>query len=265
MVPLLQDKPLFIPDLPGYGLSAPADKHDKVNIGLLLIKALSETVGDVDYQPIVLVGHDRGARVAHALHVFLGNDEVNGFNIIGLSLLDIVPTLAQWQVGDSAAAQVGYFHWSFLANVSLAIPMLAAYGGGRWATDMINRWAGTNAEGLEKLKSGNALEVYRDFFDQESIIEASCRDYEAGAFADVDAETEAINSKRLISVPLLLIYSQAFLPKRAKVPIAEVWGLPWSGPGLITDNPIGNGIGHFVAEEEPQATADALLKWLSKL
>lgn len=226
----------------------------------------NENKAPVDYPPIVLVGHDRGARVAHLLHVSTGQATVLGFQVIGLALFDIVPTLSQWQIGDTAAAQTGYFHWSFLANVSIAKPMIMAYGGGNWANSMINRWAGSNAEGIEKLRSGDSLTVYGSFFDQESVIEASCRDYEAGATTDLDIETKAIENDQRIVAPLLLVYSQDFLPKRAKKPILEVWGQPWSdGPGLITSNPIGNGIGHFIPEEAPELSVEALLKWLPSL
>lgn len=144
--------------------------------------------------------------------------------------------------------------------------MLAAYGGGKWALDMIDRWSGTNPQGKAKLESDNALEVYSAFFDQESVIEASCRDYEAGATSDVDAESAAVEQGRSIDVPLLLIYSQGFLPKRAVKPVPEVWGPPWSkSQDLVTDYPIGDGIGHFVPEEAPELSAEALLKWLPTL
>lgn len=268
---MLPDQPLFIPDLPGYGSSAPPDQHDKVSVGLRVIEALREaytTEGStsVTNADIVLIGHDRGARVAHALHVSTGKADVMGFRIVGLGLLDIVPTSYQWQIGDSAAAQTGYFHWSFLANVAIAKPMIMAYGGGNWANDMINRWAGNNAEGLEKLKSGDAVSVYKSFFDQESVIDASCRDYEAGAGIDLEAETKAVRNHEGIVVPLLLIHSQDYLPKRLKAPIPSVWAQPWtSDPNLITARPIGNGIGHFVAEEAPEQTAEALLNWLPSL
>ena len=267
-MPLLPDKPLFIPDLPGYGSSAPSDQHDKVNVGLRIIEALHEALQktSADYPPIVLIGHDRGARVADALHVSIGKADVMGFQIIGLALLDIVPGLYQWQIGSTAAAQTGYFHWSFLANVSIAKPMIMAYGGGKWAKDMIDRWAGSNAEGLEKLKSGDALTVYSNFFDHESVIEASSRDYEAGATTDLDAQTKAISKDQRITAPLLLVYSQDFLSKRAKKPIPAVWGQPFSDdPSLITSSPIGNGIGHFIPEEAPELTAEALLNWLPSL
>jgi len=271
MVPLLQDRPLFVPDLPGYGNSAPTDQNDKVSVGFRIIKALRETINQEPtnsdkHCSIVLIGHDRGARVAHEFHVSTGKTEVFNLRVIGLALLDIVPTLYQWEVGDSAAAQTGYFHWSFLANVAIAKPMIMSYGGGKWATTMINRWAGSNTEGLEKLKSGDSLTVYSSFFDQESIIEASCLDYEAGSKTDLDFQTKAIENHQGIVVPLLLIYSKDYLPRRAKKSIEEVWSQPWTkNSNLITSNSIGNGIGHFLPEEAPELTSKALINWLSSL
>lgn len=272
MIPLLPNKPLFVPDLPGYGSSAPANRHDKVTIGIRAIEALQDLFGSkdnpvVDIPPILLIGHDRGARVAYALHVSTGRDAILGFQIIGVALFDIVPALSQWQIGDTAAAaQTGYFHWSFLANVSIAKPMIMAFGGGKWAQSMINRWAGSNVEGLKKLKSGDSLTVYGNFFDQESVIEASCRDYEAGATTDLEFEAKAIENDQHIVAPFLLVYSAEFLPERAKKPIIEAWSQPWSaGPHIITSNPIGDGIGHFIPEEAPELAAETLLKWLPSL
>lgn len=141
--------------------------------------------------------------------------------------------------------------------------MIMAYGGGKWATDMIARWAGSNAEGLEKLKSGDALKVYSTFFDKESVIEASCRDYETGANVDIDAQEQDIANQQCITVPLLLVYSQEFLAKRTEKPMSDVWGYPWTKDrDLITAIGVGNGIGHFIPEEAPEVFANELLNWL---
>lgn len=215
--------------------------------------------------PVVLIGHDRGARIAHSLQVSAGSEPVLGFHIIGIALLDIVPTLYQWGVGSTAAAQTGYFHWSFLANVPIASRMILAYGGGNWAKDMISRWSGQNPAGQERLYSDKAADVYTEFFNKESVIVASCKDYEAGAKEDNDFEQTALDKGRAISVPLLLIYSHEFLPKRATKPIPEVWGPPWSErQDLVTAVPIKEGVGHFVAEEAPEETVEALLTWLDE-
>lgn len=98
------------------------------------------------------------------------------------------------------------------------------------------------------------------------MVDASCRDYEAGATVDVDVQSKAIGKGEGITVPLLLLYSQGYLQKRAKHPMQEVWGPPYSVEDVqITAHPIGDGIGHFLPEEAPDLTADALLKWLPTL
>ncbi|KAF2148777.1 alpha/beta-hydrolase, partial [Myriangium duriaei CBS 260.36] len=270
IAPLLNEKPLFIPDLPGYGQSKPVDQNDKLSIGTCIMEALRELISESkstnSVLPVVLAGHDRGAKVAQALQVNAGKSDVSGFSIVGLTLFDVVPTLYQWGIGNSAAAQKGYFHWSFLANVPIAKRMIMAYGGGQWAKDMIDGWSGSNKDGLEKLKSGDSLKVYNEFFNNESVVEASCLDYEAGAGADVDRESDDIENGRSISVPFLLIYSADFLSKRAKKPISEVWGAPWTKAKIpATFVPIGGGIGHFIPEEAPEQAAAALLDWLRSI
>lgn len=270
VIPLLPSSPLFVPDLPGYGNSAPPNKHDKVSVGLLVLDALREALDSLQGngnatqpQPIILIGHDRGARVAHHLHISSPLNPIKEFTIVGLALLDIVPLLSQWAIGDSAASATGWFHWSFLANPYIAIPMIKAYGGGKWARDMIGRWSGSNESGLANIAQDEALEVYSAFFERESVVEATTMDYEAGANADVEFERKAIEEGRTIKVPLLLVYSGGFLPTRAKKPILEVWSQPWSaGPHLITERSIGDGVGHFVSEEAPGETARAIEEWL---
>ncbi|KAF3003102.1 hypothetical protein E8E13_008114 [Curvularia kusanoi] len=271
VLPLLSAHPLFVPDLPGYGNSAPPESHDKVSVGSLVLLALREIYKGLgssreQSQPIVLIGHDRGARVAHHLHVSSPDAPIYGFDIKGLALLDIVPTLSQWEIGNSASAATGFFHWSLLANAEIAIPMIQAYGGARWAGNMIERWAGSSDRGRANIRSGEALTVYGSFFERDEVVTATTMDYEAGATSDLVFEKRAIEENKRIKVPLLLIYSAAFLPKRATKPILEVWSLPWSeGPQLITECPIGDGVGHFVPEEAPEVTADALKRWLGVL
>jgi pimeloyl-ACP methyl ester carboxylesterase len=217
--------------------------------------------------PLVLLGHDRGARVVHRLQVssVSGDSRVTslGFNIIAIALLDIIPGPAQWATLNNPAAAAGVFHWPFLANVELAKAMITAYGGGKWAKEMILRWAGSNPEGLKQLKSGDALDVYGSFFERESVIDASNRDYEAGAGIDVarHIKDNAVGTK--INVPVLLIYGEAFLGKRGNVP--EIWKDWVADSAFITSHGLSNGIGHFVAEEAPEDTASALLDWLKTL
>jgi pimeloyl-ACP methyl ester carboxylesterase len=84
--------PLFVPDLPGYGASAPITKNDKLSVGKVILAALQTEVkrsslgNSATNIPVILVGHDRGARIAHRLAV----SGHQGVNIKGICLVDIV-------------------------------------------------------------------------------------------------------------------------------------------------------------------------------
>jgi pimeloyl-ACP methyl ester carboxylesterase len=132
-VPLLPpDIPLFIPDLPGYGRSAPLSvPSSKVKQGAAIVSTLSAILPSNRKHPIVLVGHDRGARICHRLAV--DNSPTSNLPILGVVFLDIVPTLVQWRTFADPKASMGCFHLAFLAEVEVATAMIHAQGGDVWA------------------------------------------------------------------------------------------------------------------------------------
>ncbi|KAH8696960.1 Alpha/Beta hydrolase protein, partial [Phaeosphaeriaceae sp. PMI808] len=212
-----------------------------------------------DTIPVILIGHDRGARVAHRLAV----SGHKGISIQGVTLIDIVPTCTQWHHATSAsqAAQEisGYFHWPFLANVELATRMITAYGGNTWCTEMISSWAGSNAAGLENLKSDDSFAVYGGFFKDEGVIKASCEDYRHGGTTDLVAQEEDQKAGRKIKVPLLVLYSAKYIGQRYD--FATVWR-EWMDEGVkITLHALENEVGHFGAEEAPEECARAIADW----
>jgi pimeloyl-ACP methyl ester carboxylesterase len=146
--------------------------------------------------------------------------------------------------------------------------MITAFGPAKWCEEMIFRWAGSSESGLANLKADDAMNVYTSFFSQPHTMEASNRDYEAGATVDVAAQNEDQETRRKIQVPVLLVWSEAGIGKRYDIP--GVWK-DWVGKGLrsddgkITTRALGRGIGHFGAEEAPEETAEALLGWLKSL
>jgi pimeloyl-ACP methyl ester carboxylesterase len=147
LIPLLpSDIPLFILDIPGYGRSAPLPSpisHDKRSTGISILTTLysllsqSPSWPSSPLIPIILIDHDRGARICHRLAVDFSSPPPNfGFNNIfrlkGTILLDIVPTLVQWQSMSDSRVSMGTFHRSFLANVEIATAMIEAQGGDNW-------------------------------------------------------------------------------------------------------------------------------------
>ena len=157
----------------------------------------------------------------------------------------------------------GTFHWPFLANVSLATRMIAAFGPANWCQEAIVRWAGNNPDGLRSLKSDDALNVYGDFYEQEHTLKSSCLDYQEGATTDVERDEQNQNEGKKINVPLLLLYSESYLASRFQFP--DVWK-EWVNEGVeIKHHGFGNDIGHFSPEEAPEESAKAINGWLKGL
>ncbi|KAJ9638758.1 hypothetical protein H2199_006618 [Coniosporium tulheliwenetii] len=198
---LPSDLPLFIPDLPGYGRSTPSTTgHDKRTIGLAVLEALDTLLGQTSglesSYPIVLGGHDRGARICHRLAVDFPNLELaldsrlanlvsQRFRLENTLLLDILPTLEQWRSFSKSTTAAGSYHWSFLANMPLAFDMIKAYGPAKYCKDLITRWQGNNPASLH---SDNAVEVYAAAFENDEVVRATCEDYVAGAGVDVEEQ-----------------------------------------------------------------------------
>lgn len=290
MIPLLPLSPLFVPDLPGYGASPPTPEMDKQTVGNAIMDALKTEVSrsrpssnTSDIIPVVLIGHDRGARVAHRLAV----SGVPGVSIQGVCLIDIVcppsdspipylltfiahqvPTSTQWQHHanpSTAAAEVtGYFHWPLLANTTLATRLISAFGPGAFCTEMIHRWAGSpSSPAFTSLSSDSALPLYAALFSQPGVLEATCADYAAGAGIDVDMQTRDQEQGRKINCPVLLLYSEKGIGSRFKFP--DVWH-EWVAEGVrVRSLGLGEGIGHFGAEEGPEQCAREVGGWLGQL
>jgi len=210
----------------------------------------------------VIGGHDRGARICHRLAVD-NNDHFENFIIHGIFLLDIVPTLVQWQTFSDSKASKGSFHWPFLANVDLATSIIKAQRGDVWCRTMIERWAGKDHSGLESLKADGAVEIYSHYMAQDSVIRASCEDYRAGAEEDVQLQKQDQTSGRKLSIDTLVLYSADYLGSRYDV--EDVWHQWSEKPLTVSVQGIGGDVGHFIAEERPEETASAITSFWQRM
>ncbi|KAE8441237.1 hypothetical protein EG329_005601 [Mollisiaceae sp. DMI_Dod_QoI] len=257
VVPLLRsDTPLFIPDLPGYGRSSPLPgPHDKRSVGDSILSALTSLLSNTFKPVIVLAGHDRGGRVCHRLAIDAADHPA--FEIRGIVLLDIVPNLTQWKSFSTATASVRSYHWSFLANVDLATDMIMRGGGDFYCRSNLYRWASNveSSPAMKQFQSHDAFDVYSNFFKYEHVVRATCDDYRAGAFEDLEEEEKDQNEGRKFNVDVMFLYSSGFLGSRYN-------GDEWRncmGSGKFQEIGFGDGVGHFIAEEAPEKTAEALL------
>ena len=235
-------------DLRGYGWSvAPQSKggefYTKREMGRDVVSVM-EDLGHVRFR---ICGHDRGARVAYRLAL----DHPG--HVEKLALLDILPTTQVWKnirEGRTPAA-----HWAFLSQ---AEPMPEDEI--RKAPDLYFEGliAGWTHEKSVHCFDARALRQYRDAWGDPSRIHAMCEDYRAGARQDVEADDADLMAGRTIACPTLVLSGDFFLTQGTGPSSLSVWQqtfAPQAQGGLID-------AGHFIAEENADATLRQLIEFL---
>ena len=240
---------LVIPDLPGYGWSvAPqADAghapYTKRAVAAVMVEAM-EKLGHVRFR---LAGHDRGGRVAYRLAL----DHPG--RIEQLAVLDIVPTYAMWHNMDYKMA-LKVWHWPFLAQPYPLPEMLISKAPVEYLDLKMASW--TKAKDLSAFDP-RALAHYRAFFSDPLRIHATCEDYRAGAGPDLAHDESDRAAGKKIKCPVAAYWGAAGIPSNTSGPLA-IWR-EWA------DDVIGKPIdsGHFVCEENPEATSAALIDFFT--
>ena len=183
--------------------------------------------------------------------------------IAGIVLADIIPTFEQFAAFNNPATVSRYFHWGFLPNVALSVPMIKAFGGGKLCRMLMQAGAGANAEGAKTLFSNGSVDVYASHYENESTIEATARDYEAAAKDDYTAQVEDQKAGRKVDVPILVLYSAQNLGAMANVP--EVWQ-NWVKEGTRLEvKTIEDGYGHFFLEEAPDLSFGHIIQFVESI
>jgi haloacetate dehalogenase len=248
IAPRLAEKfSLVIPDLPGYGWSdipQSDDEHTpftKRAMAEVMID-LMEQVGHVRF---AIAGHDRGGRVAYRLAL----DHPG--RLSRLAVLDIIPTLEMWATMDRLGTLRSY-HWSFLAQREPLPETLIGANPRFYFETTLNGWGRV----AKTIFDPRALAHYLTAFEDPLRIHAACEDYRAGAVPDVAIDQADRDAGRKITVPLLSLWGSKGLASTRTDPLS-VWKT-WA------DDVTGHAIeaGHFLAEENPDATVEALLDFL---
>jgi haloacetate dehalogenase len=230
---------VLAPDLRGYGLTdKPPAGYDKRTMAED-VRALARGLG---FERVALVGHDRGARVAHRWALD-HPDEVER-----LAVLDVVPTLATFRRPDATVAR-GYWHWLFHLQPDLPELLvgdhLEAYL--RW---FFERWT-WNRPAVEE-----AVPEYVRAFSAPGALQAGFRDYRATFPDDLDADEADAAAGRRLRMPVLALWGEVGLP--ARLPVLDIWREFASD---VDGGPIAE-CGHFLAEEQPERLAARLLGFL---
>jgi haloacetate dehalogenase len=240
---------LVIPDLPGYGWSdAPGSAKDHAPYTKrAMATAMVDVMGKLGHVRFALAGHDRGGRVAYRLALD------NPGRLVKVATLDIVPTWHMWHDLDARLA-FRIWHWTFLALPAPGPEVVI----GR---DAVSFWdwktaPGTKTKNLSAFDP-RALAHYRTFFQDPRRIHATCEDYRAGRTTDLVHDEADRAAGKKIDCPLLALWGASGIPSETKSPL-DTWR-EWANHvrGFAID------CGHYLPEENPDATAKALLEFFS--
>lgn len=240
---------VIVPDLRGYGLSdaPPDDAGHRVYSKRVMAGDVVALMDALGLAGAMVLGHDRGARVAYRLA--LDHPE----RVWRLGIIEIAPTLEYWDHWGADLALAAY-HWTFLAQPApLPERMIGADPVGylEWS---LAAW--TRSKSLAVFPP-DALQSYRDQICDPARLHAMCADYRAGATTDRADDAADRDAGRRIVAPLHFLWSRHGFPARTGDP-AAIWRR-WAR--TVTDASCD--CGHFVMEEAPETVLDSFLPFLS--
>lgn len=245
---LAEHHTVVLADLRGYGDSdKPAPAPDGSTYAKRAMArdqyALMHSLG---FDRFAVVGHDRGARVAHRLA--LDAPEA----VDRLAVLDIVPTLHMFDHVDRAMAST-YFHWFFLALRNGLPESLISADPRTW---LRSRFTGRNAGG--RPIDPEAYAEYERCFLSPGAIEASTADYQSAATVDLEHDRADHLADRRLAMPLLALWG-AHGYVGANFDVVDVWR-------TYAEHARGTEISadHYLAEEAPERVAEELLAFLAE-
>ncbi|PVE26345.1 alpha/beta hydrolase [Microvirga sp. KLBC 81] len=239
-------------DLRGYGWSvapkgdAKHETYSKRAMGQDVIRVM-EALGHVRF---AVAGHDRGARVGYRLAL----DHPG--RVERLALLDILPTYHVWE--QMKAGKIPEAHWGYLSQPYPKPEEEITRDPIPYFEGLMKAWS---AAGDLDAFDPRAIESYWQSCNEPTRIHAFCEDYRAGATRDIEADEADLAAGKRIQCPTYLIWSDFYLVSgpvgHAQHPL-EIWQRSFA------PNAHGMGVtsGHFVAEENPSATLEALQAFL---
>jgi haloacetate dehalogenase len=235
---LANDFTVVASDLRGYGESdaPPGDARHETYAKRAMAADQVALMGRLGFARFAVAGHDRGGRVAHRMC----RDSPDA--VSAAAVLDIVPTKYLFDGTDMAFASA-YYHWFFLSQPPDLPERMIGADPEYFLRTTLDRWSGPTFTFPD-----DAIAHYVAAFTP-GVIHASCEDYRAAA--SIDLEHDATDADH-VRCPLLVAWGTLGAMHR-------LYDVPATWRDLatsVTAVPVESG--HFLAEEAPDATADAL-------
>lgn len=235
---------VICPDLPGYGDSAKPHDLSAYSFRAMATQmtALMDSLGHDSFD---LIGHDRGARVAHRLTLDAPT------RVTSLTLMDIIPTHTllsdlRWQVAKS------YYHWFFLAQPAPFPEHMITADPESYYTSCLLGWGGAQLTDFD----ADQLAHYRTAWHDPDTIRGMCNDYRATLTFDMT--DDSADAAAQITCPTRILYG-------ASGAMAKHYDVPATWVAKCT-NMTARALpgGHFFPDTAPQETAQALQDFLAK-
>lgn len=235
---------LVMPDLRGYGDSAkPTGLPDHSTYSKrAMAQDMVDTMDLLRIKTFGVCGHDRGGRVAHRLAVD------HPTRVQRLCVIDIAPTLDMYAATDFGFAKA-YYHWFHLIQPE---PLPETMIGGNALPYLLQKLGGWGSGGTGHIEPA-ALAEYERCFVKPETIHALCEDYRASAGIDLEHDRASRARGDKIACDTLVLWGERGVVHRLFKPL-ELWQAQCASrvSGQSID------AGHFIPEEQPQTTADAL-------
>ena len=241
---LARDYTVVCADLRGYGDSSkPPGLPDHANYSKrVMAKDMVEAMAALGHHRFHVVGHDRGARVAHRM----ARD--HGKRVRSLAVLDISPTLTMYRRTDQDFA-TAYYHWFFLIQKAPLPETLLAKQVPHYIIGRIGRGPG----GI-RVFDKNALKEYIRAFRDPRCIHATCEDYRAAASIDLVHDRKDL--RRKIKMPVLVLWGRKGVIEAMFKPLQDWRAVASDVRGCALD------CGHFLPEERPDEVLRELRRFL---
>jgi len=223
---------VVVADLRGYGDSSkPAGGGDHAGYAKrAMAQDQVEVMNSLGFQKFLVVGHDRGGRVAHRMAL----DHPD--SVQKLVVLDIVPTYKVFHTVTKELA-TSNFHWFFLIQPEPLPETMIGNSAEFW---LKSRFNALPADAISK----EAFAEYLRTFRMPETIHATCEDYRAGA--SIDLAHDDADLQRKISCPVLVLWAERGAMHR-QYNVLDTWKERASN---ATGKPLPSS--HFIAEEIPE-------------
>lgn len=248
---LAHDFTVVCADLRGYGHSGcPPSTDDHAPYSKRTMAAdLVAAMGQLGFDRFMVVGHDRGGRVAYRMALD------HPTQVARMAALDIVPTSATWDRADARFA-LTYWPWSLLAQPEPLPEHVLATSAEAVVANALDAWGSSAATFSPAVRA-----AYADALREPKHAHAICEEYRAAATIDRAHDEADQAAHRQIECPVLALWSESG-------PLGE-WYHREGGPASLWSSWCRHlegrsiGGGHFFPEEMPALTAEELRRFLT--